>query len=228
MMERKTVRPRPRETLLFVYFAVTFTSAVVAGLVLVSPFFPPSVMEVPLRGISPAEPIPNIKGYTFPDISFQTPMLDSSRTYYGNVTLCCVFKELTSREGIVYFSSPELFVFADSDYSTRSTSNAEVSINGETFSNYTFNGSTGTEILSIQFTPKGSGVYHFVVNPGNNESQVYLYLSYYNTTTAENKWPSLFQEVFGVLSIPGLILGAMIALRTPRSREEKIQSALGR
>jgi len=226
------VLPRPRNILPFVYFAVTFTSAVVAGLILASSLVPPSTMEVLVQIVPSPGAISYPEGYSFPEITFQTPPLDSRTTYYGNVTLCCLFKMPGTANGVTYFSTPELFVFSQSEYITSSatpmTSPPEVSINGETFSNYTLNGTAGTEILSIEFTPKDSGIYYFVVESRNGETQAQLRLTYYTSQIVENKWPSRFQAFYAVLSILGLIVGPIGTLRTPRAREEMIQSALGR
>jgi hypothetical protein len=232
MMKRNTVPPRPSNKPMFVYFLVIFWSAVVFGLGLVSPFLPPSVMEAPVQGISPPKSIPNIIGYSYPDISFQTPTLDSSTTYYGNVTLCCLHTMPRTSDNLPYFTMPVLYIFSDSDYSIRSPSTADASINGETFNNYTLNGTNGTEILSIQFTPKGSGVYYFVVNPSNGECNgecnVHLYLSYYKTQTFENKLPFLLRVIPRVLSLFALVLGAYLTWRptSPEQRTSQVKSGL--
>jgi hypothetical protein len=223
-MKGKAVLSHPRDNVMFAYFLVTFISGIVVGFVLLSPFLPSSVIDSPVQGISPPEQIPSILGSTHADLSFQTPMLYSNTTYYGNVMLCCVFKEPETTGGMLYFSSPVLYIFSDSDYSTRSTSNAVASINGETYSNYTLNGTTGTEILSIQFTPQGSGVYHFVVDPSNGECSeecnVTLHLNCYKTETVEDRLPFPLEPILGVLSVLGLILGPLLTRRSQVMRDD--------
>lgn len=213
------------------FFVVAVTSAAVASLNLAAPLFPTSTMQVPVQLVPPAGPISNEPYYTFPEITFQTPALDANTTLYGNVTLCCLLTMPRTTNGLTYFSTPELFVFSESEYITMKgtssatpwTSPSEASISGDTFRNYTLNGPAETEILSIHFTAKDPGVYYFVVESRNGETQGHLYLTYYKSEIVENPWVSRFQWGFGVLSILGLIGGAYEGYRTLKTPEEKIQ-----
>lgn len=232
MMERKNVLRRRVKFLTLISLLVALTSAVLLGLNLASFLFPASTMQVPVPISPPSQVIPHEAYSSALEITFQAPPLDANTTLYGNVTLCCVLTMPRTTNGVIYFSTPELFIFSESEYITmKGTSGAnplnspsEVSINGQTFSNYTLNGTAGTEILSIQFTPKHPGVYYFIVEAFNGETQAQLHLTYYKTQTVENKWVSGFQLSLQVLTILGLIVSAVgyfWTLRAPSSLEPR-------
>jgi hypothetical protein len=231
MIERKSVLSRRGKILTFFSLVVALTSAVVAAFNLASPLFPPFTIQVANHIAAEPEPVSYQQHYAFPEITFQTPALDANTTLQGNVTLCCL-KYLPLQPPSGSFVTPDLFVFSATQYiAMKGGANAnpwmspsEASITaGGAFPNYTLNGPAGTEILSIQFTPKTSGVYYLLVESRNGETQGRLYLTYYKSQIVENPWVYRVQLSFGILSILGFIATAVEAYRTFRAPEEMIK-----
>lgn len=229
MIDWKMALRRRRKIIALASLIVALVSAVLAIFILASPLVPPSTVQVRVPIPSPRPSISYYQGYLFQWITFQTLSLEANTTYYGNVTLCCLNSLPTGSGRSTYLNTPDVIVFSESEYIAMKgtqygnplNSGYEVSIPENTLRNYTLNGEAGTEVLSIQFAPKYSSVYYFVVGLRNGETQGHLYLTYYKSQIVEN--PSVYHAtlILAVFAVAGLFVNAIekyLTFRTPDDR----------
>jgi hypothetical protein len=231
MIERKMVVSRRGKIRTLFPIALALISAVVASLTLVSPLFPPSTIQVPVHIPPPPQAVSYEPGFTFPEITFETPSLEANTTLFGNVTLCCLKALPRTAGGSTYLSTPSLFIFSENEYiqmrgkslAVPWNSPSEASIWQDAFRNYTLNGPTGTETLSIHFTAKDPGVYYFVVESSNGEAEGHLYLTYYKSQIVQNQWVPFWQLIFGVLTVVGFIWAGIEGYHAYKTRKEMVR-----
>jgi hypothetical protein len=196
---------------------ILLASAALAIFILLPSLHPPSTHQVSVPISAPQVSVSWYQGYLFPWITFHTEALTANRTYYGNVTLCCLSRLPTGPGGSTAFNTFDVFVCSEKEYIAMTgkqygnplNSVCEVSIREDDLRNYTLNGQAGTEIQSIQFAPRDPSTYYFIVASRNGETQGYLNLEYYKSEIIQNPSLSYAVSTLAILTIINLFLTAI-------------------
>jgi pyrimidine deaminase RibD-like protein len=137
----------------------------------------------------PLSPI-SIQDTGYQLITFATPVIDADTTVTGNVSICCRYTPPKDP-----YDAPSVFILSASDYSAwqnaldrnqlnafPSTSPNEATTFGS-LGNYTYDGASGAEFVTINFSTKETSVYYFlVIGKGENSFTLNLIVRHLQTT----------------------------------------------
>lgn len=167
-----------------------------------------------------------------PEMAFHTP-LNASIPVWGNITVCCV--------SAMPQAIPELFIMTSTGYETMQHTNygtpwspnvqVEVSTGANLFENYSVNGQTGIQALSIEFTPQEQGVYYFILDPVKGATNYATYtvmtsgtlrLWHYESVVIRpwDQWVKRL-EIAGFLV--SIIVGAIFTVRSMTKGEDYVK-----
>ena len=163
-------------------------------------------------------------------ITFSTPVLQANTTLAGNVSLCCKASAASDP-----FSAPSVFILTSSDYAAwqsivnlKSQTNAfpsETPYEATTFGydslkNYTYEGPTGSEFISLSFLTKETSVYYFLVI-GKGETVFSLNL---NATVWMISHP--YKSIFQLATIAAMIATVILTWNEKNEAERHLQERI--